>query len=523
MPPEQVPPIPSLEELSEMEPSEAVGCVAECVDAYFDAEDRPAMTRLLRELDDLPTDDWPDPFRASLEYTLANTWTDLRNRRRVEGLADWEWNPLELENALVGFRRAIDLADPEDVNPAWLAQAHTNLGNTLARIGRQVEAVECWDRALEIVPGFPMARGLRGLTLTDYGALIGDPGHQAVLFHEARLDLEAALDSGRDLHPKAAEQFEDYLGRLRGILPDEDVPSLDSYDLGSTEDEIAYRRWCLENRMFLHALNDACRESIAAYDGLVLTSVTSPDQRGLHWHAFYNQLKQEFVSARYHLYLGLTETDPHFSDRDVRMFNPLDYPTYSLASERLRGAYRSFYSLFDKVAFFLNDYLGLGVPEKQVSFRDIWFTNREGRKALKADIAERKNWPLRGLLWLSKDLYEKRSGGQEGLLPDARELAELRHHLEHKFLRLHDSLGWSTVQARSFPETLDGEPLGRSLVYPEFKGKTMRVAKMARAALMYLPLAVRVEEARKHEEGDSKTAMPMYMDEWEDEWKQPMN
>ncbi|MDX5595492.1 LA2681 family HEPN domain-containing protein [Pseudovibrio sp. SPO723] len=40
----------------------------------------------------------------------------------------------------------------------------------------------------------------------------------------------------------------------------------------------------------------------------------------------------------------------HFSDKDVALYNTLDYPSYALAVEKARLAYRMEYSLFDKIA-----------------------------------------------------------------------------------------------------------------------------------------------------------------------------
>ena len=88
---------------------------------------------------------------------------------------------------------------------------------------------------------------------------------------------------------------------------------------------------------------------------------------------FFNQIKQEYASARWSLYSGTNSSRrPHFSDRDVTLTNTLDYPAYGLAVEQVRTAYRVAYSLFDKTAFFINHYFSLGIPEKQVSFSRVW-------------------------------------------------------------------------------------------------------------------------------------------------------
>ena len=65
------------------------------------------------------------------------------------------------------------------------------------------------------------------------------------------------------------------------------------------------------------------------------------------------------------------------------MFNTLDYPSYSLAVERMKAAFRMAYSLFDKIAYFLNEYLRLGIPERNVSFRTLWYEDQQKKKGLK--------------------------------------------------------------------------------------------------------------------------------------------
>jgi hypothetical protein len=113
----------------------------------------------------------------------------------------------------------------------------------------------------------------------------------------------------------------------------------------------------LTNRLFLNPINDALERSVAADDGLALPSFVTKLGEPPTLIGFFNQLKQEYVSARWAYYGGTHSDRPHFSDRSVSLFNTLDYPTYGLAIEHVRTSFRVAYSLFDKVAFFLNSYL----------------------------------------------------------------------------------------------------------------------------------------------------------------------
>jgi hypothetical protein len=295
--------------------------------------------------------------------------------------------------------------------------------------------------------------------------------------------------------------------------------TLDDFPLGDSADEICYRRWCLRHRLFLNPLNDLGEPPIAAGDVVTAPSIAANLNDGPHFHGFFNQLKQEFVSARFMFYDGKHARTPHFSDKDVLLYNTLDYPSYSLAAEKTKAAFRIAYSVFDKVAFFLNHYLGLGIPERAVGFRSFWYVEQRRQKGLRPEFEKRENWPLRGLFWLSKDLFEDDPAFTESLEPTAQEVALLRNHAEHKYLKLHEML----LFAKSDPaNTLLSrtDALAFSVRRSEFEDKTLWLLKTVRAALIYLCFTVHAEERRRHDAAPKhKIVVPMPLTTWEDRWK----
>ena len=88
--------------------------------------------------------------------------------------------------------------------------------------------------------------------------------------------------------------------------------------------------------------------------------------------AYYNHLKQEYVSARYRLFKSLDGLDGHFVDRDVLLFDNADAAEFGHLIDELKIAYRSAYALFDKIGLFLNDYFSVGLKVRDVYFRRIW-------------------------------------------------------------------------------------------------------------------------------------------------------
>ena len=244
-----------------------------------------------------------------------------------------------------------------------------------------------------------------------------------------------------------------------------------------------------------------------------------PVREGMPVHfGFFSHLKQEYVSARLLLYSGLTDSRPHFSDRHTFLFNTLDYPVYALANEKVKTAFRTAYSILDKIGFFLNDYFALGIPENKISFRGLWFDDpRKGRNPnLRAVFKDRRNPPLRGLFWLSRDLYEDSDWFRDALQDDARQLREIRNHLEHKYLKVHQSFSKSLIGTPIFDDHLCS-----SIDRARFEEMTSGLFKMVRCALIYLCLAVQIEEESKRSklEQDGTPLPSVHADIWEDDWK----
>jgi len=173
------------------------------------------------------------------------------------------------------------------------------------------------------------------------------------------------------------------------------------------------------------------------------------------------------------------------------------------------------YSLFDKIAYFLNYYLKLGIPEKQINFRNVWNTGPERNAPLRQIFEKSENWPMRGLYWLSKDFFDETI--KETTEPDARALADLRNHLEHKYLKVHQI----SVPKADVPRIMVMDDLAYSISHSDLKKKSLRVLKMARAALIYLSLGMHREEKRRREdEKPNGLFAQMPVTTWEDEWKQ---
>lgn len=221
-------------------------------------------------------------------------------------------------------------------------------------------------------------------------------------------------------------------------------------------------------------------------------------------------MKQEYVSARYMLFEGMSSTQVHFSDRDVTLTNTLDYPLYSLASERMRTAFRIAYSLLDKIAFLIDRYWKLGKVPERISFKNVWMVERKQR--LLPQFEESDNWPLRGLYWLSKELFDDQL--KQTTAFDARELHAIRNALEHTYLRVYE--GW----AKPFMDEPDSSRyFGMNIGSDELESKTIRLMKIVRSALFYVSFAIGHEERKKNSADSEHMILSIPLDYFEDDRK----
>ncbi len=388
--------------------------VGTLIDVAGDLGREDGAIRALEWCDTLETLGFSDRESALLEYFRANAWAVRQNIRHRDRRTAWAWEQPELQKQIFHLRRTVNHPAFENLGALRQCQVLTNLGNQLNTAGRFVEALEAWERALAIYPNFAMALGNRGYGLTNYARALHDDGHQAIFLKFAHADFTAALapqalyDSPANHRAKAV--FEEQRTSIEAAMGATQLSKnieLDEFDLGGSDHEQSYRRWCLEQRLFLNPLNDLGKHAIAAQDVLTLPEFVTPVEEPPTLFGLFNQMKQEFVSARWLYYEGIHSEDVHFSDRGVLLINTLDYPVYSLAVEKVKAAYRTAYSLFDKIALFLDCYMKFGIDAAKISFRRIWHsTNAEGRRTIRPEFECSENWPLRGLFWLSRDLFE---------------------------------------------------------------------------------------------------------------------
>lgn len=124
---------------------------------------------------------------------------------------------------------------------------------------------------------------------------------------------------------------------------------------------------------------------------------------------------------------------------------------------------------------------------------------------------QQPNLPLRGLYWISRDLDAQ---GNRQLRTEADELRLMRNHLEHKYLKVHEP-EWMLAKG----DPLRTDTLAYSIDRSVVELRALRLASIARAALLYPGFAVHIEEEYRRARRGNKTVPGTLLEIYDDEWK----
>ena len=446
--------------------------------------------------------------RVLLRYYESNTYGAIISAHHRNPDYTWSWKQPDGVLNILSLRQAINEPAFQNCNPILACQIRTNLANRLSAFGRPAAASEQWTQVLRTIPEFAKALASRAEALAHYAGTLYDHNHASIMLAAARSSFDAALDDRAfwesddraSVAPTLVGQYKQIASHLDRIGYCETY-DLNQWSLGSSEDERSYRHWCLTERLFLNPLNDAYTDSVAATDVLHLPSHTYRITEVPRFPAYYNLLKQEYVSARYQLYRAIHEGDPDFLMRDVLMLDTGENQVLGHYTESLRSAFRSSYAIFDKIGLFLNDYFQIALRAKDVTFRRVWTERPKGASVeIRPVFTNRQNWPLRGLYFLSKDLFDQPF--RDVSEPDAKDLATLRNQLEHRFL----SFQRVTTEANT--------DVHRFIPIADFENKVLRLLKMAREALIYLSLAMHREERLRRPIAEDSGTVQFSVEPW---------
>ena len=160
-------------------------CACTYTDAGFRLKNVALLERAVRVWRDLGPHTSP-----SILYNLASAQLYLWQLAvEQNGLGD-AW--LNKRSNLHEARRLFNLvAQDKDADTELRLKALTDCGNSFDIVGRYLDALDCYERALKLDSSFGMASGNRGITLLNVAPLMG--GHESHVLLQASAELDTAI------------------------------------------------------------------------------------------------------------------------------------------------------------------------------------------------------------------------------------------------------------------------------------------------------------------------------------------
>lgn len=484
-------------------------------------------TKKLRELSEkcrkLAIDDTlHEMIRAKYYY---DSFTSLSNYMKIESksLSKKEKEKI-FEETIYLCRKALNIMEnykkksiENDNELAYFKgvyyQTVVNYCNILVSIGRLPKAIHTIKPIAD--EGFGMARGNLGLQLYDYAYYGHDNYHQQVLFSISKRLLTVSINSSDpSIHDGAKRAFQErlnWIAKISESFSEINTNNNDKFndDQKHNNEATEYFTWVSNNGLALNIVNDIKYSGFIGTDSLHLPAmIVNTKEKYPRYHGIFNQIKQEYISSRYLLYEGIVGNQTHFADSGVHLVNTLDYPVYSINVEKVKSAYRAIYSLFDRIAYFLNHYFDLGINDRGVSFNSIW-----GKKSKLNNYADKNNL-LEALKWIHKDLRSKPvSEYGEYIDPILHRTYEIRNIMEHRYLKI------LTDDIDIENNTTEFDSLAFVVSRDEFHELAINLLRTSREAIILMVMAINIEERRKKEKVKDKFILEVPLDSYDDDWK----
>lgn len=416
---------------------------------------------------------------SSLSYNLANGYLNYYSLTKNKVIND--------TNIIIKIKELYKKALKLSKDPNLKVQILVNLGNFYNYFGRYIDALEYYEEALKINPTHGMALVNKGQSLIEYRNLMN---LDSPLLLDAYDCFQKALNSpkltyeAKFVAKKSINNFEKYNKKLQFTRKNKTKINIkpnysDLKDLSNA--------FCYNNKLYLNLCNfcQICESSIG--DTITIRRMTTPirnekiqDDPFLVLSSYLNQIKMDFISARLNLILYLSkDLDLNFVNNNVVIIDTLNNEKHNIKIQLVKDSFKSFYDIFDKIAFFINEYFTLGINKKQINFKVIWYDNYNKKK-----LRKNLNFNNKGLKALF-DIHEDIIYGEE------KKFYKIRNTLTHRVLKIKSEI------IGDEKDTMSEEDLFNV---------TIDLAKLVKNAIIYLMAMVDIEESKK----DTFNSFPMF-------------
>jgi hypothetical protein len=438
--------------------------------------------------------------RTEIHYNMANGYSLLYNllehKRDIRLIPQSE----NLQNAKKHFRETIRLI--KEFDPNLMKQVWTNFGNCLNRLGRGVEAIYAYNRALRIDKSFSMAIGNRAKALRFFADISGE--YRDSIYQEVYQDLTSIVDKPDLIQfggVHARESFREVLLEIETLFRNKEVllkkpKHLKYCRIKLSSFERFYLEYCIKERLFLnfHVHEDHCKAAIE--DPIFIRTITKKDSSVDSFYRFakyINQIKEDYAVARLLLVQSqFKRKDFSRLSRRTTYVYTLDYSQFNLYVGLLKSAFKEAYNILDKIAVFTNAYCNVGLKGNQVHFyREslanlVWVNDK---KMIRDKIIDSENISLYALY----DIFQDAKAGEYN------RIREIRRASTHRNLIVFDFGPSDPAQNED----------AYSISFTSMLHETTDLLRLVKSAIIYLINFVNIEENRKRKNG---RIVPMFVD-----------
>lgn len=397
-----------------------------------------------------------------------------------------------------------------NLSPSSSPSALTNQGNLYDEIGRPIEALRLYERALNIDPQFGMALGNKALAIgrlariSEYNTAYLIYSHQ--LYSQALKHVSSINEAA---NADVIRIFERDIKGIESMFAKANMSEELKRDLIHPEPKFSrltkfvrfYTSYCLEKDLYLNLHIHSRNSDASTGDNIALHLITDNSGSYEEDKAYItditfrlNEIKEAFIAARLALVQSQYVTND-FSNisKQTLIINNLDYSVSNIYVGYLKMAFKEGFSVLDKIAIFLNHYLELNNREddRRLGYSSIWFKNLDRNEPFDEKIREH-GATLYGLYSLFTEIRNS-------------ELDEIRNATTHRYLRVYKTMS----------------PPEKAYEFEDLTEKTNELLFKVKCAIIYLNNFINTnEEKKKRELGEGFIPeMKLYTDQWLDLWR----
>ncbi|MBQ6394046.1 hypothetical protein IJH74_02280 [Candidatus Saccharibacteria bacterium] len=352
--------------------------------------------------------------KAQIRYNLANGYFRLIDQNFKDSKTYFSATTHEyIKKAINNFQKSYILQPSPNIA--------TNLANLYDAIGRPLDAIIWYNKALSLDPYFGMALGNKAIamnTLSPFSKNVGSYKAYAYKLLDEALKYSESIDRQSD---NAVHFFSSYKEKLSRQFSASNFDPQKRANSETSKEISPYTQFCLDNDLYLslHTFGERSEESIG--DTVSFGPMKEIGTEFIEEIFFrLDEIKESYATGRYLLWLSQQERlELDEVSAQTNFLGTATYEDQNLHTGLLKTAYSRAFSSLDKIANIINYYLGLEISEEDINYRKIWGNSREyyHPKIRKA------HYHLYGLYSILMELGQQPS--------------VFRNHIEHRYYKLY--------------------------------------------------------------------------------------